>query len=359
MSRPKVAIIYLCHNDLRYVPEVVESWHDQTYQKDRLATLMIPNGATDGVQDLIKSDILPRSKKDLPEMVMIDDGVNHGFAGGNNLGIKWAIDHGFDYVFLNNGDLKLDPKAIEKLVEVMESDSGIGSAQSFVRFWKEPEMVNVTGGVMHVAGFGYARDNGSNISDVKRKNGEEIMYASGAAVMYRLSALKKVGFLEEGFFMYHEDLELGLRLRFAGYKNVLCTESHAFHDYSFGRNPKKFQWMETYRYIVLFSYAKFRSLLLLVPMLKFVECGMWAMSLKGGWLGSKLKANIELCKPSTLGLLWKMRQRAQSLRTIDDKDWMKMLSPKIEAQEVESEITTIGNSIISWMWKIILPLIRW
>jgi len=355
----KVAIIYLCHNDLRYVLEVVESWQNQTYTHSQISTLMIPNGAKDGVQDLIRSEILPRSKKDLPEIIMIDDGENRGFAGGNNLGIKWAIDRGYDYVFLNNGDLKLDSGAIEELVNLMESDEMIGSAQSFVHFWKEPEKVNVTGGVMHVAGFGYACDNGSSIDKVHRNDGEQIMYSSGAAVMYRLDALKKVGLLEEGFFMYHEDLELGLRLRFAGYKNVLSTRSKAFHDYSFGRNPKKFQWMETYRYIVLLSYAKFRSLILLLPILKLIECGMWFMSLKGGWVASKFKANLEFLKPKTWKLLWKMRTRAQALRTIDDKDWMKLLSSKIEAQEIESKATQFGNRVVTWMWKLILPLIKW
>ena len=355
----RVAIIYLCHNDLRYVPEVVESWAGQTYPHDQVAILMIPNNAQDGVQDLIRSEILPRSKRYLPEIIMIDDGVNRGFAGGNNLGIKWAIDNGYDYVFLQNGDLKLDPNAIAEIVKIMELDNNTGSAQSFVNFWNEPEKVNVTGGVMHVAGFGYARDNGSKASEVDRVNGEEIMYSSGAAAMYRLDALKKVGLLEEGFFMYHEDLELGLRLRFAGYKNILCTESLAYHDYSFGRNPKKFQWMETYRYIVLFSYAKFWSLVLMMPILKLVECGIWAMSLRGGWVLSKLKANLEFFKPKTWQLLFKMRRRAQGLRKVDDKDWMKMLSPKIEAQEVESSATRIGNKIITWLWNIILPLIKW
>ncbi len=355
----KVAIIYLCHNDLRYVPEVVESWKGQTYPHDEISIVMIPNGAKDGVQDLIRSEILPRSKNDLPEVVMIDDGINRGFSGGNNMGINWALAHGFDYVFLNNGDLKLGPDAIERLVNTMESDQMIGSAQSFVHFWKEPEKVNVTGGVMHVAGFGYARDNGSDVSKVHRKNNEEIMYASGAAVMYQVDALKKVGLLEEGFFMYHEDLEIGLRLRFAGYKNVLSTKSKVFHDYSFSRNPKKFQWMETYRYIVLLSYLKFRSLILLCPVLKLVECGIWLMSLRGGWILSKFKANLEFLRPRTWKLLWRMRKRAQYLRKIEDRDWMKLLSPKIEAQEVESKATKIGNSIITWMWKLILPMIKW
>lgn len=359
MNKPKVAIIYLCHNDLRYVPEVVESWQKQTYPQDAISIIMIPNGAKDGVQDLIKNEILPRSKKDLPEVIMIDDGINHGFSGGNNLGVKWAIEQGIDYVFLNNGDLKLDSNVIEELVTAMESDKQVGSVQAFVRFWQEPEKVNVTGGMMHVAGFGYARDNGKLFSEVKRKNKEEIFYASGAAVMYRISALKKVGLLEEGFFMYHEDLELGLRLRFAGYKNILATKANVFHDYSFSRNPKKFQWMETYRAVVLFSYLKWQSFLFLLPILKLIEAGVWILAFKGGWAMSKFRADLEFLKPRTWKLMWKIRQRSRQLRVIKDRDWMKLLSSTIEDQEVDSFATRIGNRVITWIWKKTLPLIKW
>jgi GT2 family glycosyltransferase len=320
---------------------------------------MIPNGAQDGVQDLIKRDILPRSGNDLPQILLIDDGINHGFAGGNNIGIKWVIDNGFDYIFLNNGDLKLDQHTIEEMVRVMESNKSIGSSQAFVRMWNDTQIVNATGGVMHVAGFGYARDNGEELPSVHRQNYDEVMYSSGAAVMYRASALKKVGLLEEGFFMYHEDLELGLRLRFAGYKNVLAANAYTFHNYNFSRNPKKFQWMETYRIVVLLSYLKIQSLILLLPILKMIECGVWLMAINGKWLKAKLLSCIELCKPKTWKLISRMRTRAQKLRIIDDREWMKLLSPVIEYQEKETSAVRIGNRIVKFFWKIIFKFIKW
>ncbi len=359
MQNPRVAIIYLCNRDMDFVSDVVGSWEALTYPRDRMMIIMVPNGAKDGMQNYILENVLPKSKKELPEVIMIDDGMNRGFAGGNNLGIKMALDLGFDYIFLNNGDLKLEARAIEELVKTIESDDSIGSTQAFVKLWQDPNIVNTTGGVIHVAGFGYARDNGIEVSKVHRHDREEIMYASGAAVMYRASALKHVGLLEEGFFMYHEDLELGLRLQFAGYKNVLSLESVAYHNYSFSRNPKKFQWMETYRIVVLLSYLHFRSLIVLLPILKIIECAMWLLAIKGGWFGAKFMSTVELCKPKTWKLIARMRMRAQKLRVIDDQEWMSKISSDIEYQGTESSVVRFGNRVITRIWKILLPIIRW
>lgn len=360
MNKPKVLIIYLCYNNLDYLEEVVSSFEKLTYPKDRTTIMFVPNGSPDGITDAIRRDVLPRSGKDFPEVILVDDGVNRGFAGGNNHGMQYALDHGFDYVFLNNGDLKLHPEAISELVSLAEQDEAIGSAQSLVLYWGDHEKINVSGGVFHVAGYGYARDNLKRISDVSYQNGEEIAYCSGAAVLYRTSALKKVGFLEEGFFMYHEDLELGLRLRMAGYKNVLASRSWAYHDYSFSRNPKKFAWTELYRWVVVKAYYRIPTLLLLAPLLILIEIGTWAMAARGGWLQAKLWQYAELFKPRTWKLVWNMRRRAQRLRTIPDREILKFVTGKIEAQEQSNVIVDkFANPVVDVWFRAIRFFVRW
>jgi len=358
--QPKVAIIYLCHGNLRHLPEVVSSFAGLDYPHENITIIMIPNGSPDGIADVIRQDVLPRSGKDLPEVVLLDDGVNHGFAGGNNLGIKWALERDFDYIFLNNGDLKLHPNAISALVEKAEEDCFVGAVQSMVMYWDDQKKVNVSGGIFHVAGYGYARDNNTQINQIDVQDGEEIMYCSGAAVLYRATALKKVGLLEEGFFMYHEDLELGLRLRMAGYKNIIAKFSEAYHDYSFSRNPKKFAWMELYRWVVVLSYYKLLTLVLLLPLLVMIELGSWLMSLTGGWFKAKLWALGRWFVPSTWLLIFKMRQRAQRLRVIQDQDLLKFVSGRIEAQETSSFVVdVIANPIIDRLFKLIRSFIKW
>lgn len=358
--QPKIAIVYLCYGMKEYLAPIVEAISKLDYPKDRLTFILVPAGSPDGIAELIKAQVLPRSGVDLPEVVLLDDGQNRGFAGNNNLALRYALEHNFDYAFLHNGDLKLAPESLTEAVRIAEANPRIGSVQSLVQFWHEPNKVNVSGGMIHIAGYGFARDNGAQLADLTLKDGEEIAYASGAAVLYRVSALQQVGLLEEGFFMYHEDLELGMRLRFAGYKNVLATKSLAFHDYKFSRNPKKFAWIELYRNIVVLSYYKPLTLLVFLPLLSAIELGTWFMAVKGGWFKAKLWATGQWFLPRTWKLLLAMRKRANKLRVIKDADFLKFVTGKIEAQEIANPLMdkainpaveaafVAGRKLISW-----------
>lgn len=357
---PRVAIVYLCHGNLRHLPEVVSSLSALDYPREALSVMMIPNGSPDGIAQEIRDHVLPRAGRDLPEIILHDDGINWGFAKANNIGIEWAKDQGFDYVFLHNGDLHLHPLAIKEAVALAEGDQQIASVQSLVLYWHDHTKVNVSGGMVHLAGYGFARDNGALLDSLHYENGSEVNYASGAAVLYRISILRQVGNLEEGFFMYHEDLELGLRLRLAGYKNVLCTKSWGYHDYSFSRNPKKFAWMELYRWLVILAYYRVRTLLLLLPVLLAIEVGTWLMAARGGWLKAKFWALREWFKPRTWRLLFHLKSRARELRKISDRELLRLFTGKIEAQETNNVwMEKAINPAINDAWQAAYKMIRW
>jgi GT2 family glycosyltransferase len=341
---PKIAVVYLCHNDRRYLDDVFASLKDLHYPKEQLEIIAVDNASSDGSSQWFHEQT---------DITFMPSETNLGYADGNNLGINHAILNGSEFVYLLNGDAKLHPDALTEAVKLIQSDNTIGAVQSRVMLWKQPEIVNVTGGMVHFLGFGYARNNGRPWSEVSKEvtDAEEITYASGAAVLYRSSVLKKVGLIESFYFMYHDDLELGWRIRLSGYKNILSTKSIAYHDYQFKKSIQKFYWMERNRILVHLSHLSWRTLLILAPWMLLAEVGLLVFAIKGGWIKEKLLVYINLLSPTTWKHIAKKRALSNSLRTVTDKEITKHWTGKIEHQEINNPIVeNLINPTLSIIW---------
>ena len=349
---PKVAIVYLSYNGKRYLDEVLNALRALNYPHESLEFIFVDNASSDGSQEYLRN---------VSDITFFANGKNLGFAEGNNIGINHALLHGADYVFLHNNDLKLHPDAIKEAVTLAESDSKIGSVQSLMTLWKHPDIVNSTGGMVHFLGFGFVRDNGEKSDKVMewRSDGEEIAYASGAAVLYRAEVLKKVGLLDPFLFLYHEDLELGWRIRLAGFKNVLSLRSRAFHDYEFKRSIQKFFWMERNRWLVHFSHLNWSTLLILLPFMIIIEVPLLLFAIKGGWIKQKILVYASLLSPKSWSYVLHKRRESHLIRKVSDAYIVRLFTGKIIHQETDDPIVTwIGNPILGVVWFLIRKIIR-
>lgn len=348
---PKIAVIYLSYNGKSYLPEILAALRALDYPKDRIEFIFVDNASQDGSQDYLRQ---------VPDITFFENDKNGGFADGNNIGIRYAFSQDFNYVFLHNNDLKLHPDALKEAVALAESDERIGSVQSLMTLWQHPDIVNSTGGMVHFFGFGYVRDNGCPVSHIHREDGEEIAYASGAAVLYRASVLAQVGLLDPYYFMYHEDLELGWRIRLAGYKNVLSVRSRAYHDYAFKRSIKKFFWMERNRWLVHLSHLKWKTLLLLLPFMLLLEIPLFLFACNGGWWKEKGKVYASLMSPTTWKYLVDKRRESMRLRRVSDREIVRLFTARIDHQDTNNPVVRyIGNPLLVCVWTILRAFIRW
>ena len=187
----------------------------------------------------------------------------------------------------------------------------------------------------------------------------ETPYVSGAACLIKMSALNKTGLFDERLFMYHEDVDLGWRLRLAGYKIMLDPLSVAYHKYNYSKAKYKFYYMDRNRFIVLLQNYRLLTLLLILPMLLFMELGIIIFSLKNGWFGEKLKgyAWIILHLPSILA----QRINVQfKIRKVKDREIVKFFVGTIEFQEVDNWLLKfLINPIMQIYWLIIKKIIVW
>lgn len=373
--QPKVAIIYLSYNSLPYLPEVVSSWEKLDYPHEGLEIVIVDNASPDGSAQWVRDNLLSRSGRDLPRITFFPCEENLGFAAGNNLGIDHALlalrvpqgdpersrgVEGASYVYLQNNDAKLEAGCIREAVALAQTDEKIGSVQSLMRLWQDPDVVNSTGGMVHFLGFGFVRDNGKTFGDVRVTDGEEIAYGSGAATLYRASALKEVGTLDHHLFLYHEDLELGWRLRLAGYRNVLSARSVAFHKYEFSRSVQKLFWMERNRWLVHLSHLKVATLALLVPLMLALELPMALFALRGGWLPQKARAWAVAFDPRTWAYVSRKRRESAALRKVADAEIVRIWTGKIEHQATENPVVErLANPALGLVWRGLRFVIRW
>ncbi|MFA5127910.1 MAG: glycosyltransferase family 2 protein [Patescibacteria group bacterium] len=361
---PKIAIIYLSYNSESYLDDVVSSLKHLTYPKDKVEFVVVDNPHPEhgDSMKILREKFLPISGGEIPHVTLLGQKTNLGFAGGNNVGIKWAIDAGFDYIFLHNHDGFIAAGSLEPLVEAMEADDNIGAAQPMILLHPETDLVNTSGNAFQYLGFGYC-DNFRKRFDARDfKEAFETSYASGAAVLLRVDLLKKFGGWDEDYFMYHEDIEYSFRLRAAGYKIIVVRDSIFYHKYQFSRLKEKMYYIERNRFGLLISYLKISTLLLLLPMAIILELGLLLYALKCGWIKQKLVAYRYWLQASNWRLWLAKRRRLAQIRKISDRNFICSFTGKISFGDKDfnsSVLRYVGNPIMSAYWFVIKNLIFW
>jgi len=357
---PKIAIVYLAYNSRPYLDDVTASLENISYPKDRIEFIIVDNNSPDNSAEMIREMVLPKSGQSLPKVTFFPNPTNEGFAAGNNIGINHALLEGADYVYLLNNDAKFHPDALTEAVKLAESDAKIGSVQSLMLLWQDPLRVNSTGGMVHFLGFGFVRDNGRLRADIDVKDGEEICYASGAAVLYRASVLREVGLLDAFLFLYHEDLELGWRIRLAGYRNALALNSVVYHKYEFKRSIQKFFWMERNRVLVHASHLKWGTLALIAIPMFLMEFALVAFAIKGGWIKEKLLVYRDLLSPKWWAYVARKRRESRGMRKVSDREIVRLFTGKIAHQETSNAVVEkFANPVLSVLWSVTKRLIVW
>jgi GT2 family glycosyltransferase len=219
--QPSVAIIVLNFNGFNDSIECIESIEKTNY--DNYKIILVDNGSD--------NDEGFRIKKEFPDVILIQNSINRGFSGGNNDGIKWAIDEGFDYIVNLNNDCIVDIDWLSNLVQGV-LDGGVDFASSRIMCYPEKEFICSDGDDILPDGGGIVFNylklwNGNN--DPKK-----IFSACGAASIFSYSCLKAIQlfnsqYYDELYFCYLEDIDLGIRLNARSFKGIYVPTAIVYH----------------------------------------------------------------------------------------------------------------------------------
>lgn len=206
-------------------------WYDRCFTSLRNSTLpvqtiVVDNASNDGTVEYIKENY--------PEIILIESKENLGFGKGNNLAMKYACEHGCDYVFLLNQDAWLDrDDTLEKLLEVAQShpEYGILSPVHLTVDRKEIEM-SVEYGTNQYSAIMLSDLYCGTMQDVYETN-----YASAVSWLLPRKTIQEVGGFNPLFQQYGEDDEYLNRVMYYGYKVGICFGIDVIHDHQKTKNP--------------------------------------------------------------------------------------------------------------------------
>jgi GT2 family glycosyltransferase len=165
--------------------------------------------------------------RQFPEVRLIELDQNTGFARGNNLAIEAASVES-EWIALINPDAFVEPRWLEELLLAAETNPGFDVFGSKLLNAVDPTLQDGAGDAYHISGLVWRVGHGMPLP-VFTENQSEIFSACAAAALYRRSALRQIGGFDEDYFCYVEDVDLGFRLRLAGYRCLYVPESVALH----------------------------------------------------------------------------------------------------------------------------------
>ena len=300
-----VTVIIVNHNGRAHLEKCIRTLFTVTTTKFEL--IVVDNDSTDGSAQEIAEQF--------PDVKVIFNKANLGFAQGNNEGARFA--HG-DYLALLNPDTIVTSGWLEALINALEADPGAGLATSKILLLDQPDRINTAGNNIHLSGLTLCR--GMGLSKSALAEPAEVGAVSGAAFVIRRELFNQLGGFDPAFFMYMEDADLSFRARIAGHRCLYVPDSIVYHDYSLQFGPRKIYYEERNRYLMLLKGLRWSTLLLLLPALLLAEMVTWGYVIlrdRRHW-SNKLHAYgyiIKQWSKITAG-----RRIVQSMRRVTDKE---------------------------------------
>jgi GT2 family glycosyltransferase len=207
--------------------------------------------------------ILKREFENIKSIHLILSDRNLGFSGGNNLGIKYALEKSTDYILMLNNDTIVEKNFLDKVIEYYENNNEIGIITGKIKYFNNPSIIWYAGGNFSAI-TGMPQLVGANCKD-DGKFGKirEITFACGCFMLMSAEVFNKVGLMPEEYFLYFEDTAYSLKVLSYGYKLVFFPESVIYHKVSAstGKYSKIMQYYFTRNgyYFIKMQYNGFKE----------------------------------------------------------------------------------------------------
>jgi len=350
--RPQAAVLIVCHNGREFLRDCLASVLASGDGEICRHVVVVDNASTDGSDEILC---------EFPQVHVVRSSTNLGFAGGNNVGwefIRGAFP-GVQYVALLNQDTLVRSGWLGALVWHLEGRPVVGCAQAKVMLHPRTDAFNTAGNESHYLGFGFTSGYGQTDAG-QFDRVAPVGFCSGAGMIVRADAIRRAGLFDETFFAYLEDADLSWKLRQLGYDAVFVPEAVVYHKYTFKGDYGNYFFLERNRWLLLATYYKAGTILLLLPPMMAMELGQLYFAWRHGVLGAKLQAYQYFLNRSNVQRLVQRRTQAQRRRRISDREFTARFTSAANFPELKSRVLKyVGNPLMTAYWKFARRVMSW
>lgn len=212
----KVSVVTPNYNGERFLKTFMDSLNEDSEYIGEV--IIVDNGSTDGSIDYLKNN-----RFNFP-LVLIENKENLGFSPAVNQGILKAK---HDLIFSINNDTEIKKGSIKALADLISSSDDIFSVQAKMLQYTNKELIDDVGDEYNL--LAWTKKTGENHKSSDYVEVKDIFSSCAGAAMYKKSVLNEIGMFDDNFFAYMEDVDLAIRSRIYGYRNLLCPQAIVYH----------------------------------------------------------------------------------------------------------------------------------
>lgn len=210
----EVSIVIPNYNGKKYMETCMLSLQKQTCKDFNV--ILVDNNSFDDSCEFIAQNY--------PQVKIIKLDSNYGFSAAVNNGIKQSDSK---YIVLLNNDTEVNPNWLEELINTIDKNKKIFSICSKMIQYKDRDKIDDAGDEYNLLGWAYKRGDGMPIE--KYSDNDQVFSSCAGAAIYRKEVFEKIGYFDEDFFAYMEDVDISYRAKIHGYKNMYCSNAIVYH----------------------------------------------------------------------------------------------------------------------------------
>ena len=261
LATPKVIAVIINWNGCDDLLECVDSVEKTDYPKDRFKILVVDNASFDGSE--------ARLSELHPEVFLLKNQKNIGYAKAVNQGIAYGLNLEVDYIWIFNNDVVVAPEALLKLVAAAESDQKIGVVAPLIYSYKYPNAVDHAGYKINFwIGWLKKLKYGEEIFKDPQVRTEDVDSVLGCSNLVKTSVFKKIGHFRSIYELYFEETDFNVRAQREGFRIVIVRDARVWHKQA--STMDKFIFRRAFlllRNLLVFEFlnAGFKRLIVFIP----------------------------------------------------------------------------------------------